>query len=332
MRIPWLRVDAEAIQKALSVAAILKISHNEAIGGLVNLWLWVLSEPHHDERPDGWVRGDFAAERIAAATQWKAESNLVIRALVVTGFLTSENRNSMRVRGMSRYARTFEKNSRPNAKMRASGNKARQRPGGGPAKGPAEARQGPAKDLPVDVDVEDLDHIRTGDFQRDRDHVRDQGREFFQNSRAGAGEKPTPTSSGLPPSGQKAREPKPRKLSKSQEAHAWFKRERAKKLEQLGVFGESDKEPTPQAVNAATAAALDELGVPGFKRAVLSYFESEMGRTANPKFAWGLFISDGWRRCKTPEPTANANGVKFVEHVPGEDLYRDEPTTGGARG
>jgi hypothetical protein len=130
MRFPWLQVDADFIAAhAGDLAGYLGISRREAMGLALDLWTWVLARSPANRPPDGVVTGaDVAgfspepARIVAVAVGWVGDPAALCGALSACGMLEIIP-NGVRIRGMSRYARTWEKNNRRRTGDNNAGNR-----------------------------------------------------------------------------------------------------------------------------------------------------------------------------------------------------------------
>ena len=68
-------------RKLLEAADLLRLNPPTLMGHLIMFWLWAL-----DNAPDGDLR-DISPRMIARAAQWKKSPDLLLDALVSTGFL-----------------------------------------------------------------------------------------------------------------------------------------------------------------------------------------------------------------------------------------------------
>lgn len=148
MRFPFVQVAQEAWPLSRELAALLKISPREARGLLLDLWAWGLGLGPGDVAPSGRCEGQLAVQRMAGAIEWTGDPTALADALEEIGAVEL-GANFVRVRGVDRYARTWEKNTR-----RGHGKDA---PGTNPAtpeRAPAETRQKPAVSRAPDADAD----------------------------------------------------------------------------------------------------------------------------------------------------------------------------------
>lgn len=121
MRFPWLQVDADFIAAhAGDLAVRLGVSRREAMGLALDLWAWALGRAVDDSPPDGLIAGPHAARLICGAVQWQGESSVLIDALVATRLAVIDT-GGVRLTGVERYRRVWEKNSRRTPLSRIAG-------------------------------------------------------------------------------------------------------------------------------------------------------------------------------------------------------------------
>lgn len=108
MRLPWLQVNADGMTRARLLGRLLGVHEHHGVGLAMTLWAWALEmSPEGDFA--GNVPGD--AELIAAALSWPiGDAARLITQLQKVGLITTAP--TLRVRGLSRYRRTWEKNRR----------------------------------------------------------------------------------------------------------------------------------------------------------------------------------------------------------------------------
>jgi hypothetical protein len=112
MRFPWLQVDLDFITAhSRDLSALLGVSRREAIGLAVDLWTWALGRTTGDAPPSGEIIHPQAARLVAGAVDWAGEPEALCGALAASGLLAVLP-DGVRIRGMSRYLRTWEKNGR----------------------------------------------------------------------------------------------------------------------------------------------------------------------------------------------------------------------------
>lgn len=107
MRLPWLQIDQDGLNRCRLLARLLAIPEAQGIGIGVSLWQWAL-----EMAPDG----DFAglvpdSGVLAAAVGWPVpDSGRLITELQRVGIVATAP--ALRVRGLDRYRRAWEKNTR----------------------------------------------------------------------------------------------------------------------------------------------------------------------------------------------------------------------------
>lgn len=111
MRLPFIQVTQETWAKARMLAGLLAISRREAMGLIADLWAWGVDLGPQDEAPTGEVRGTKAPQKLAGALEWAGDARALVDALVEVE-LVAETPEGLRVRGLDRYKRTWEKNRR----------------------------------------------------------------------------------------------------------------------------------------------------------------------------------------------------------------------------
>jgi hypothetical protein len=136
MRLPWLQVDQDGLTRCRLLARLLGVPETQGIGIGMALWQWSL-----EIAPDGDFRG-FVPDSalLAAAVGWPvADVDRLVSELQRVGMVATSPQ--LRVRGLDRYIRAWEKNSGKKAKYRITGD-AVPEPGANPARvTPEPARQ-----------------------------------------------------------------------------------------------------------------------------------------------------------------------------------------------
>lgn len=81
---------------------------------ILDLWAWAIDLGNPDEPPTGDVPGTGAmsARMLAGAVEWTGDAEELVLALCACGLLEGTGDGKLRVRGMDRYRRTWEKNKR----------------------------------------------------------------------------------------------------------------------------------------------------------------------------------------------------------------------------
>ena len=139
VRLPWLQVDQDGINRCRLLSRLLGIPETQGIGIAMSLWQWAL-EIANDGDFRGVVPGTGANPALlAAATGWPINdgARLVVE-LQRVGFVATTP--ELRVRGLDRYRRAWEKNRRRGGKSAYSGGAV---PGTGA--NPARTRPEPAR-------------------------------------------------------------------------------------------------------------------------------------------------------------------------------------------
>lgn len=123
MRLPWLQVEDDAMGACRRLARLLDVPEPHALGIATMLWQWAL-----EIAPDGDFAG-FVPETginaadtgiLAAAVCWPVEDSArLVTELQRVGFVETAPR--LRVRGLDRYRRAWEKNNRKPNKSLNSG-------------------------------------------------------------------------------------------------------------------------------------------------------------------------------------------------------------------
>lgn len=111
MRLPYLQVTQETWSKARMLAGLLGITRHEAFGLIADLWAWAIDLGPADAPPTGEFRSPRAIRIMAAAVEWRGDPEELAGAFVDLE-LIERLPDAVRVRGLSRYQRTWEKNQR----------------------------------------------------------------------------------------------------------------------------------------------------------------------------------------------------------------------------
>lgn len=116
MRLPWLQVDQDGLTRCRLLARLLGVPETQGIGIGMALWQWAL-----EIAPEGDFRGlvpDSAL--VPAAVGWDvADGGRLMTELQRVGMLATAP--ELRVRGLDRYRRAWEKNRRKPVKPATSG-------------------------------------------------------------------------------------------------------------------------------------------------------------------------------------------------------------------
>lgn len=108
MRLPFLQVQQDAWAKARMLAPLLGISRREAFGLLSDLWAWGLELGPDDQPPTGILESPRASRMLAGAMEWTGKPDELVEALVDVSAVALIP-NGLRVRGMNRYRKAWEK-------------------------------------------------------------------------------------------------------------------------------------------------------------------------------------------------------------------------------
>lgn len=157
MRLPWLQVEQDGIAQCKRLARLLtaperRVSDAEGIGIGVCVWQYAL-----EIAPEGDFRGFVPDPGILAAeVGWPIEdAPRLISCLQRVGIVATEP--TLRVRGLDRYIRAWEKNTGRKAIYRDSGD-AVPEPGANPAPiAPVPARQ---TQIQIQTHTEEQQHVR----------------------------------------------------------------------------------------------------------------------------------------------------------------------------
>jgi hypothetical protein len=116
MRLPWLQIDQDGLNRCRLLARLLGVPDAQGIGIGVSLWQWAL-----EMAPEGDFAGMVPDSGIlAAAVSWPiAETERLITELQRVGLVATAP--TLRVRGLERYRRAWEKNTRGRRKPATSG-------------------------------------------------------------------------------------------------------------------------------------------------------------------------------------------------------------------
>ena len=113
MRLPWIQVDEDGMTRCRLLARLLGVREAEGFGIGVSLWRWAL-----EMAKDGDFSGDISEadpSLVAAAVGWPIDQNQKLIADLQRVGLISTN-PGLRVRGLDRYRRAWEKNNRKPSK------------------------------------------------------------------------------------------------------------------------------------------------------------------------------------------------------------------------
>lgn len=116
MRLPYLQVTAETWDNARQLAALLDIGEGDAFMALCALWKWGLELGDQEQAPTGICDNPRADRLLAAALGLDTPATELTTALADLG-LIERLEVGVRVRGIDRYKRTWEKNRRKPARV-----------------------------------------------------------------------------------------------------------------------------------------------------------------------------------------------------------------------
>lgn len=116
MRLPWLQIDQDGLNRCRLLARLLGIPDTQGIGIGVSLWQWAL-----EMAPEGDFTGLVPDSGIlAAAVGWSVpDAGRLVSELQRVGMVATAP--TLRVRGLDRYRRAWEKNTRGKRKPSSSG-------------------------------------------------------------------------------------------------------------------------------------------------------------------------------------------------------------------
>jgi len=106
MRLPWMQIGLDAWDRAKVLAALLGCDRHRAMSLQLDLWKWAVERG--EGMPDGLVVGRSPAVQVAGALEWVGKAQEVADALVEAGLMEVVE-GGFRVRGLDRYAATFER-------------------------------------------------------------------------------------------------------------------------------------------------------------------------------------------------------------------------------
>lgn len=116
MRLPWLQVDQDGLTRCRLLARLLGVPETQGIGIGMALWQWAL-----EIAPEGDFRGLMPdSALVPAAVGWDVtDGQRLLTELQRVGMLATSP--ELRVRGLDRYRRAWEKNRRKPVKPATSG-------------------------------------------------------------------------------------------------------------------------------------------------------------------------------------------------------------------
>ncbi len=171
MRLPYLQVDSDAWGKARVLAALLGCDRHRAMSCQMDLWVWALERG--DGMPDGLVVGNNPSVQLAGAVEWTGKAQELADALVEAGLLAVVD-GGYRVRGLSRYESTFE---RQEADRQRKAEARAKKAGKGESEPVRKASSGSPQDVQRTSSGSPADKVRTSavrpqDVQRKSEEVR----------------------------------------------------------------------------------------------------------------------------------------------------------------
>ncbi len=291
--------------KAASLASVLGVSNQHAMGTLVEFWE-LCGDPRVLEALVARGQTEVVLERDEIVRKFKIASGgkLIDPAdLETLGLLEARSESAFRVRGMSRYFAPIERRLSARAgglaggRTRATG--ARDSGGKFSAAHPNNARVegGP---------VPDQHHTDTT-HQPHSVHAADQGPAKLRPSAADSGQRSVDDVRA-----QTARTP--RRPSTQEDFFAWTQMESAR----LVPHHAPERPPKTKVLNAQLAEPLKRVGRSGLEQAWKKFLDDAGARARG--WPWGLFVAQ-WERhynAATTSPTPSASNTKLV----GADLTR----------
>lgn len=106
MRIPFLKIDQDALVRARTMSRLLKQPLYAGIGIANELFAWALDmAPEHNGEVDlsGRIADEDPAALIAAAVGWEGDPRALLVALIRVGFVAPVGSEPARVKGLDRY-------------------------------------------------------------------------------------------------------------------------------------------------------------------------------------------------------------------------------------
>ena len=109
MRLPWLQIDADGATRAETLGRLLGVGDMAGLGLAIRLWRWSL-----ELAPDGdFSGGPHDSRLVAAAIGWAPDdSERLENELIRSGLVAGIRAGLVRIRGLDRYKRAWEKNKR----------------------------------------------------------------------------------------------------------------------------------------------------------------------------------------------------------------------------
>jgi len=117
--LPYLQVAQEAWGIARVFGGLLGVDSQKAIGIMLDLWQLGIGTGPDDGPPDGMITGSDAPTVVAAALSWPGETARLMRALSHPSVrLIDISPDCIRIRGIDRYAKAWERNEKARQRVR----------------------------------------------------------------------------------------------------------------------------------------------------------------------------------------------------------------------
>jgi hypothetical protein len=115
MRLPYLQVTQETWEYARQLEVLTGVDMPKCFVALCDVWRWAISLGPEDQPPSGVCDSPRADKLLAAAAGWRGDPAEFVGSLEDLG-IVQRLPVGLRVRGMDRYRRTWEKNRRKPAR------------------------------------------------------------------------------------------------------------------------------------------------------------------------------------------------------------------------
>ncbi len=307
--LPYVQVDRAVKTKAASLASVLGVSNQHAMGTLVEFWE-LCGDPRELEKLLGAGNTEVVFNRDEIVARFKIASGGKLidpSDLVTLGLLEQRDDGSFRVRGMSRYFAPIEKRLRARACASA----------GGKARASGAHRQA-GQFVPVRIVGADADGSSAAGVLL----VADQPIGSHPPAERQPTDQPTTSrNASTADSGQRSVDdvqaqaaPTARRPSMQENFFVWAQTEAARIVPQR----EAEGTPKSKVLNAQLAQPLKRVGRSGLEQAWKKFLDDAGARTRG--WPWGLFVAQ-WERhynAATTSPTPSASNTKLV----GADLTR----------
>lgn len=247
MRLPWLQVDADGLTRARLLGRLLGLHEHHGVGLALALWSWAL-----EMSPEGDFSGNVPGdpELLAAALSWPiGEADRLLSNLQRVGLVATTP--NLRVRGLDRYKRAWEKNQRRNLGIKPENVNPLNFGDRVPVTGNMRAGTG-------------AEPAKTGAEPARKTETETEKKDFL------GPETPKPAK-------------KARRLSAAEEFFAWLSARRAEKTKL------SDQAHTIAAVNAVFGRALTDVGRSQLEAKYLAYLDDPDGASKEPPWPWRGF-------------------------------------------